>query len=162
MSVVNLLDICKKYNIHMQTILEEFAIANGEAFEKFCQAKLDASNAVFSVWEVAYNKVTEHANSILAKHYTKSHAIYSAYKTDDDNNPVDNLDEVAIDEEHVRFVYGCLTDDVYVSGSFAYPTWGDLLIEFEKAIRFTGDYHHVFLESVSKNDKGEWELWSGS
>ena len=41
----------------------------------------------------------------------------------------------------------------YTSRNYTNPTWGEVLIEFEKAIIQTGDYHHSFLEGLNLSKK---------
>jgi len=43
--------------------------------------------------------------------------------------------------------------EAYTSRNYTNPTWGEVLIEFEKAIIQTGDYHHSFLEGLNLSKK---------
>lgn len=50
-------------------------------------------------------------------------------------------------------------DDVsYTSPVLSSPTWGEVLLCFEEAIKITGDYHHSFLEGLSRPEEPEGEV----
>jgi len=78
--------------------------------------------------------------------------LYSAFGTDKDGLPVDNLDEVAVEgrcifvQKHDPF-FGKGKD--YVSGEYHSPTWLQLCAVANDMILITGDQHHVFLEGVN-------------
>lgn len=45
----------------------------------------------------------------------------------------------------------------FVSDVLDRPTWGDMLIQFDKAINTTQDFHHSFMEGVGEVDEvPEW------
>lgn len=46
----------------------------------------------------------------------------------------------------------------YTSRQLTNPTWGQVLVEFEKAIKTTGDYHHSFLEGLEFPEEPEGEV----
>ena len=77
---------------------------------------------------------------------------YSAYPTDDNELPVDNLDDRAIDGR-CRFVqehdpsFG--KGDDYLSREVANPTWLEVAVLANEMIEVTGDHHHVFLEGLT-------------
>lgn len=78
---------------------------------------------------------------------------YSAYKTDDNDVPLDNLDEVAV-KGRVYIIadrnefYGGIESKDYRSWELINPTWLDVCVCAEAAIRATNDHHHVFLEGL--------------
>jgi len=47
----------------------------------------------------------------------------------------------------VRFVYDMCGTEAFSSNTYENPTYLDAWKEFDKAIKHTGDFHHVFLES---------------
>lgn len=76
---------------------------------------------------------------------------YSAYKSDANRLPIDNLDDIAI-EGKVKFV--APADDGWDEGS-SYeseivdsPTWLTVSVLANAMIKMTCDYHHQFLESI--------------
>ena len=80
---------------------------------------------------------------------------YSAYETDDDGIPIDNLDETAVHgtvrfyQRHNPFwdVNGEGAD--YLSSEVTNPTWLQVAKLANEMINITGDEHHVFLEGIS-------------
>ena len=81
----------------------------------------------------------------------KMRVYYSAYKTDSDGNPINNLRDVAVEgkviltQGHDEF-WG--DGEPYQSDVIENPTWLDLAILANDMIEMTGDYHHIFLEKV--------------
>lgn len=43
----------------------------------------------------------------------------------------------------------------YTSRVLSFPTWGEVLLCFEEAIKTTGDYHHSFLEGLRTKTLGD-------
>lgn len=43
----------------------------------------------------------------------------------------------------------------YTSRVLSFPTWGEVLLCFEEAIKTTGDYHHLFLEGLRTKILGD-------
>jgi hypothetical protein len=78
---------------------------------------------------------------------------FSAYNYDDDELPVDNLDDIAIEgtciliQDHDSF-WGEGKD--YKSLILNSPTWWDVLKHANDMVAVTGDQHHVFLEGVEE------------
>jgi hypothetical protein len=72
---------------------------------------------------------------------------YSAYRSDQNDIPIDNLDEIAICGKCI------IVEDIYQSPVVENPTWLDLCLLAEYMIRETEDYHHIFLEGVCKSDQ---------
>jgi len=79
----------------------------------------------------------------------KSYVLYSAYETDEDGMPVNNLDQVAIEGKAI-FVsdYDPFWGEgtAYQSEIMENPTWLDIAVAANKMIQVTGDYHHIFLD----------------
>ena len=75
---------------------------------------------------------------------------YSGYASEA-GKPIDNLDEVC-HAGKVIFVSeaGNWGDCTFQSEAIENPTWLDATVQAEAMIRTTGDYHHVFLESVAE------------
>jgi hypothetical protein len=75
---------------------------------------------------------------------------YSAYPTEPQGVPVDNLDDVPI-KGKVQII-----GENYHSGLLQSPTWLELCFHCNQMIHLSGDYHHIFLEDirVNKKDKG--------
>lgn len=76
---------------------------------------------------------------------------YSAYKSDENRLPIDNLDCIAI-EGKVKFVTreGAFWGDgkPYESEVVESPTWLTVAVLANAMIKTTGDHHHQFLERV--------------
>jgi len=92
---------------------------------------------------------------------------YSAYKSDANDVPIDNLDEVAfkgsgvIIAEHDPFWGGEASGD-YQSKVLTDPTWLDLCVVTQEQMNHTKDGHHCFLEAVRSRGPGRYELSLGS
>ena len=87
--------------------------------------------------------------------------IYSAYDNDVENDiPIDNLDEIPHKGTFVVVSdYESCWDytgygELYISEPVTDPTWLELAILANESIHVTGDYHHIFFESVEVVDKG--------
>jgi hypothetical protein len=83
----------------------------------------------------------------------KNRVAYSAYKNDETDNPIDNLDEVAFEGKCVLFqdhdnFFG--SGRSYISEELENPTWLQVSVEANKMIEVTGDDHHIYLESIYK------------
>ena len=81
----------------------------------------------------------------------KLHLFYSAYNTDDNGDPINNLADVAINgkviltQSHDSF-WG--EGKPYQSDVIENPTWLDLAVLANDMIEVAGDYHHIFFENV--------------
>ena len=88
---------------------------------------------------------------IAARLGEKPVVYYSAYQSDDDDLPIDNLDEVAIHGK-VRFLAEHVSEvgegRPYSSEIVESPTWLDVAVLANEMIKTTCDFHHQFLESV--------------
>lgn len=84
------------------------------------------------------------------------HVIYSAYESDEDGVPINNLAEIAIKGkcvviDHPDEFWGGQSAQLYVSPVLENPTWLDLCVCSNQSILKTNDHHHVFLEAVNLN-----------
>ena len=107
--------------------------------------------------QVLYDRASE-AIDVRVRGYVGSHCqmIYSAYETDANEVPIDNLDEIPISGK-VRFVaerwdeswsWGCKQSKNYCGPVVESPTWLQICGFANAAMRKTLDRHHVYLESV--------------
>ncbi len=99
--------------------------------------------------DIAYSNIDNRVGEFIK---TKSGMLdcvvsYSAYKSDKNDIPIDNLDEIAV---HGKVIFEC---DTYQSPVAENPTWLDVCLFAEYMIRETEDYHHVFLEGVHITDR---------
>ena len=76
---------------------------------------------------------------------------YSAWKRGEDDNPINNLQEVAIDTDGKNMIIEQIADfgSDYMSPLLRNPTWLDLCIMANEMIQTTGDYHHIYLEGIT-------------
>ncbi len=75
---------------------------------------------------------------------------YGCYGEDENEIPVDNLDDIAAEGEVVLVRQAdSWIDDAYKSRVIKNPTWLQVCVLAEKMIRHTGDKHHVFLEAIT-------------
>jgi hypothetical protein len=101
-------------------------------------------------WGNAWEKIE---NRIAAAIDGEMLVSYSSYDEDDEDNPVDNLDEVAAKG---KIVFVELHDDFwgvgkdYRSEVLKNPTWMQVALCANEMIKTTGDQHHVFLEGIQK------------
>lgn len=77
----------------------------------------------------------------------KVHIHYSAHPY---YPPVDNLDEIPIEGTViiVKRSFGWGNGRTYISPVLENPTWLGIAICANDAIEETGDFHHIFLESI--------------
>jgi len=101
-----------------------------------------------------YSKMLDEMNDAVkaALAEDKKHRVYySAYTTDSDGNPINNLNEVVIKgkviltQSHDEF-WG--DGESYQSAIIENPTWLELAVLANDMIEMTGDHHHIFLENV--------------
>jgi hypothetical protein len=108
-----------------------------------------------------YQEMNERVSrAILEKHKWEPIVHYSAYSLDDDDEPVDNLDEVAVRGRVVLVAgrseyFGGKASKSYRSEVMHSPTWLQVAVCADEAIHSTRDEHHVFLEALSKKGKEE-------
>lgn len=105
--------------------------------------------------DIAFDEAFERMNNRIRQSIDgESYVVYSAYDTNDDDIPIDNLDELAI-EGNVRFYqrYNAHWDSTgkgqdYKSHVIKDPTWLDVAKLCNEMIKITGDKTHVFLEGI--------------
>jgi len=109
-------------------------------------------------WSEVSDKLQSRVTEAVEKNGQKCHVFYSAYKMDEEDLPIDNLDEIAI-EGNVKFVEGGDTffgnGKGYESDVFYNPTWLDVAVVANEMIIATGDFHHIFLEGLLRTPKEE-------
>lgn len=97
--------------------------------------------------------------------------IYSAYETDENDEPIDNLDEIAAIGKIILVCkrcefYGGDGSKNYRSDVLENPTWLQVAVCANEMIKVTRDEHHVFLEGLYKkrtrNGITTYELAMGS
>jgi len=102
----------------------------------------------------AYKQATDEMQSCIERFIgQKPVVIYSAYPTDEDGVPINNLNDVPI-EGSVRFELRC--DEMfpsdegedYMSPIVIDPNWLLICKYADEALRKVGDTHHVFLEYI--------------
>lgn len=85
----------------------------------------------------------------------KVRVCYSAYKSDENDNAIDNLNEIAVHGK-IRLVemaekfWGGKKSKDYKSEILENPTWLDITVCANEMIRTTRDTHHCFLEGIRK------------
>ena len=114
-------------------------------------------------WGEAYDALCDRVEEHMKKEgFEDTYVIFSAWDDDENGNPTDNLDSSAF-EGKGRITYQDHWGDAsYTSHEMDSPTWLDICVETEKAIRISGDHHHIFLEGLDKNKEGLYELCMGS
>lgn len=80
---------------------------------------------------------------------------YSAYTMDDNDYPVDNLDEVAV-KGNILLLVGNSWNRYYN------PTWLELCKPAEDNIRLRGDHDHIYFESIRYVKDGYYVFEMGS
>ena len=95
--------------------------------------------------------------AILKSGQKKVHIIYSAYKSDKRETPIDNLDKVAVEGKVILIgqrdeFWGGEKSRNYVSEVLDNPTWLDVAVCANAMIRRVRDEHHVFLEGLTKGN----------
>jgi len=51
-------------------------------------------------------------------------------------------------------------NEIFMSASLENPTFRDILMEIDKLIEITGDYHHTFLEDIYIGHQIDDEIYS--
>jgi hypothetical protein len=85
----------------------------------------------------------------------KIYVEYSAYKTDEDDCPIDNLDEIAAHGDIVLvsgFDPSWGDGASYRSEVLHNPTWLHICVHANQMIETTGDHHHAYLEGITKRN----------
>lgn len=107
----------------------------------------------FDSWKEAYRAIQDNfrENLRLAGH-NECNVKYSAYDSDENDIPVDNLDDV--------FAYGAYVVEVkgndffgngasYTSDVIINPRWKDLAVCANESVDVTGDRQHYFFEGAT-------------
>jgi hypothetical protein len=79
------------------------------------------------------------------------HTEYAHYSLYDENERYIRPDKVAFNGYYriiEKYNNNNDDDDIYISNLLINPTYADILLEVDKKISITGDYHHIFLEDV--------------
>lgn len=98
-----------------------------------------------------YDAIVDEINERVDEVFPDGMVIFAAYKLDENDLPMDNLDEIAIEgkciliQKHNPF-YGEGMN--YESGVIENPTWWIVLQYANQMVAITGDSHHVYLEGV--------------
>lgn len=105
--------------------------------------------------EIICNKIGERVKKDGSKYYV----IFCACEYDENDNPIDNLDKVAIVGKCIFYserdeFYGGKKSEDYISPIISNPTWLDLCVFANQSIEKTRDIHHVFFEDFAE-DKSE-------
>lgn len=90
--------------------------------------------------------------------HKKVYVDYSAYTDDIEEEPIDNLDEIAVKGKVILVgfaddFFGGKKSRSYVSPVLENPTWLQVAVCCNEMIRTTRDTHHVFLETLHKIDR---------
>lgn len=108
------------------------------------------------------------AQACWAAGMRKVRVCYSAYKSDDNDVPIDNLDEIAVTGKVVLVsgpneYYGGPKSKAYRSGVIENPTWLMVAVEANAMIREVRDTHHCFLEGLEhEGTEGDVNVFSFS
>ena len=108
------------------------------------------------VWGNAFDTIESKVEAACLAAGRKKRVIYSAYDSDEEDNPIDNLDEVAVEGKVVLIgekddFYGGEESKSYVSEVLENPTWLQVTVCANAMIRRTRDLHHVFLEGLDEH-----------
>jgi len=113
-----------------------------------------------------YDKVTKKIYRKVSKAVKgECYVIHSAYKTDEDGTPIDNLSEIAAPG---RCIFVDDGSDFFGSGRsyrskvYENPTWLDVCVAANEMIVATEDKHHIFLEGIESVGNNEYKLLMGS
>jgi hypothetical protein len=105
-------------------------------------------------WDKAFNAIEERVDAAYQNRFNNKPSeplsvTYSAYKSDDNDIPIDNLDEVPV-EGRVKFVAepDSWSTKRYESSVVESPTWLDIALLADDMIKTIEDFHHVFLEAI--------------
>lgn len=101
----------------------------------------------------AYDEIYEAVDkAVLDSGQEEVQVIYSAYDSDENDIPINNLHEVAIKGAcRLRGLSGWAGDGKdYLSPILYNPTWLEVCVHANRMIETTNDTHHVFLEGFRK------------
>ena len=107
-----------------------------------------------SAWGRAFTLIEDRVDEAYRKRFNNKPAdpisvTYSAYKSDDDGIPIDNLDEVPV-QGRVKFVAepDSWSTERYESSVVESPTWLEITLIADDMIKTIEDFHHIFLENI--------------
>ena len=109
--------------------------------------------------ELVHNEMDAMVNKAVDdSEQRKVRVIYSAYKTDKDDVPINNLNEIAATGKVVLIAprnefYGGKDSRSYKSPVLENPTWLQVCVYANEMITTTKDKHHVFLEGLDYKKK---------
>lgn len=112
----------------------------------------------------AFDRVSDQVHKRIKEQLgnKKMYLVYSAYDFDENGDPVDNLDKVAL-EGTVRF-YNRPSGDPrgknYFSEPVTDPTWLQVAVLANEMIKTTRFFSHKFLEGVRKGTHGNLAYFS--
>lgn len=95
----------------------------------------------------------------VLKNGNRNAVIYSAYEIDENDLPIDNLDEVPfkgtfiVKGLHMDYWDSDGDGETYHSNPITDPTWLQLTVLANDCVNTTRDYHHIFFEGVNKEGK---------
>lgn len=76
---------------------------------------------------------------------------------------IDNMKDIAVKGSGLKLLYDIHWGDSPVSIDLPNdPTWMDLALAADKAVKQSGDKHHVFVEDFKMNDKKTLRMYTGS
>ena len=107
-------------------------------------------NKISAAIKGTYKNDKEKFVDALKRAVLENVVIYSAYETDQNDLPIDNLDKIPHKGTFVVISTMHWGDKNYESDPVTDPTWLELTVLANEAIHVTGDDHHVFFENVTK------------
>jgi len=96
--------------------------------------------------------------AVLADGQKKVYVTNSTYESDEDDEPINNLDQIAVEGKCVLVgfrdeFWGGEGSRSYRSPVLENPTWLQVCVYANRMIRRTRDLHHVFLEGLERKKK---------
>jgi hypothetical protein len=115
-----------------------------------------ADHEVDEVDEEEFDRRLEAIEERVNDAYPDGWVSYSAFATDEQGLPIDNLDEVAVEGNVVLVAksdpfFGAGKD--FTSEPIVSPTWMQVVGIANQSVACTKDEHHVFLEELSDTGK---------
>ena len=107
----------------------------------------------------ASNKKSDEIYNQVNEYIEDADVYYSAYTYDENDVPINNLDEIAVEG---KVIFRQKADGYHQDGGEDYesevvedPTWMDVCKLADDMIKATKDYHHQFLESIAPLKKDD-------
>jgi hypothetical protein len=112
-----------------------------------------------SMYDTFDKKIRE---AIKANGQRKLHVIYSAYKSDADDEAIDNLHKIAVRGSCILVAgrdefFGGRGSKDYRSPVLDRPTWLTVAVHANNMITTVRDGHHVFLEGLRRLPRKMWQ-----